>query len=52
MILTRFMLPALNAVARFVERVRLYQSFVLYTQSRRLPEDALERLLLDADKRD
>lgn len=44
MSLTRIVLPALNAIARFVERVRLYQSFVLYTQSHRLPETALERL--------
>jgi hypothetical protein len=50
MILTRFVLPALNAISRFVERVRLYQSFVLYTQSHRLPEDAIARLRLDADK--
>jgi hypothetical protein len=49
MSLTRIVLPALNAIARFVERVRLYQSFVLYTETRRLPEDALDRLRLGRD---
>ncbi len=50
MSLTRIVLPTLNAVARFVARVRLYQSFVLYIQSRGLPEDAIARLRLDGDK--
>jgi hypothetical protein len=50
MSLTRIVLPALDAIARFVERVRLYQSFVLYTQSRRLPEDVLDRLRMGGDK--
>jgi hypothetical protein len=49
MSLTRIVLPALNAIARFVERVRLCQSFVLYTQTRRLPEAALDRLRLGGD---
>lgn len=47
--LTRIVLPALNAIARFVERVRLYQSFALYAQSRGVPEDAIVRLRLDGD---
>ncbi|HSP25575.1 MAG TPA: hypothetical protein VLQ65_10385 [Saliniramus sp.] len=50
MFLTRIVVPALNAIARFVERVRLYQTFVLYIQSRGLPEDAIARLRLDGDK--
>ncbi len=44
MSLTRIVLPALNAVARFLARVRLYQSIVLYGESRRLPADIVARI--------
>jgi len=38
---------AFGAFDRHVERIRMYQSFVLFSESHRLPATALKRLGID-----